>query len=1726
MKQPLQTKSLFVALLLFLVTMGASAQTPTPTFTLNVTQTPAQCAGTGRLAFNIATGLNPDPLTAVSFTVYQGTGTGGTVVGTILTPPYELPNLDAGTYTVQATQTLLGVTIWSVPFTITITSTTARPTYRPDIVGVRCGNDGQVTIVTLTGFADTYSLYIEGGALIAGPQASPTFSNLGVGRYVVRAQNRCGDSRDITVPIIQENTDVNIDAYIWPFLNPAFFPDYYELYSCNQIQVLTPITAPAPSILFYPLTLTYTVTSPTGVVTVVTQTVQYDGQIPSLNVLNVVSSPLPFYHDVDYTYDLTVTNACGTSWTRNNNLIHETFTAQAQDLYDHCDELITFTVANYVSPVRVNFLTYTPVPQDPNDPNSPLPGSFDVVNDPIRHNPDHLIGHPAGPISYTGHMPIGEYCVELIDACGRVFPICVTVNPPPQDLILTPAVACNATVGGINATWARMVTFFDTTNPWVHIIPPYPAGVPWNTSLPFYDISAGIDPNNPSSLAWAVSPGNPQQPQLPFGTYTVEARNECGEMFTKTVTLTAGGTSRLLAFNNRPGCTVGYGSVQVYQQPMIVPQEIAGVKILSSTSAIWTAANPAAVDVSANIATNNRMFYMNDLPEGDYEFEVTDLNGCTRNITVTVVGYHYVTKNVTTSRDCTTFSATIDVVGDNPGTAAFYWLQKWDPVLNDWVHPISGVRYPAGTTPVGQNINVNPPAAGDNSVLLTGPAMNNGVLVPGLNALYGNGDFRIIESYSVFGNGVSSGARCITTLATISQGGAPAISGIFSFPCSSSSGEAVVSATGITNAGFPNLLYSIIAKQGDPSFVPIGPQVSNVFANLDPGVGYTFTVQDACAATSLVAQVQPAATMAITQTGTCVGQPLTLSIPEYPFLDYEWYNAADPATVLSTNGVLAFTPYTNANAGTYGVRVTNPGNPGSCLNQTFTQVLGGTVLPEAGTPVTGITAICTSPTATPVDLTSYLTGEDTGGVFAQSTATPGGVLTGSSFDITSITTNGTFDFTYTVSDACGNSDIATITVTTAESPAVPTVNTLPIQCEGNTFTLTAVSTTSGVTYEWTTPRGNVTGASVVIDSTNPATIADSGAYTVTVSNGNCTSTETVNITVTAAPNAGVGATVNICNTTAGTLESLETAAYLGATFDRNGTWTDISAVSAGAKFNDANGTLDTSGLYGTYQFRYEVTACGTTVNTVVTINLNATPGTPVLTPAVLTVCANATVQIDTPAVAGATYIWTLPNGDTQTTTGPQLRIINASPASHNGQYSLVVTVNNCPSIAGTTNVDVVPLPLAGSNGTDTICTTATSATLTLTTYLGGIFDTATSPNTASVAWTLVSATTPINTEFNATNGTFATANLAGTFVFKYTVTSSCGAVDDADVTIILNATPAQPVANAVATTVCENNAINLSTTTVTGASYQWFKNGTAIPGATSDIYTISSAALADTADYSVTVTVRNCTSDPSAIVGVTVTPLPQFTVAADNTVLCPGQPTTIRVTPVNFALTDANITYTWSVDGVVDTTLTGGVLNNVTTTDDVVYSVVITNTNGTCPAPAKTVNLTIDRNPFTVVLQAECVNDHLILSIANIDEIGATREIAWSGPGVSETGNDPQIDITGKTENSAYTATVTNINGCVKDGSLNVERTTCIIPKGISPDNGDQKNDFFDLTYLNVENLQIFNRYGLQVYEKNNYTKEWFGQSDKGDLPTGTYFYVVKTPGKQVTGWVYIQRNN
>ena len=82
-------------------------------------------------------------------------------------------------------------------------------------------------------------------------------------------------------------------------------------------------------------------------------------------------------------------------------------------------------------------------------------------------------------------------------------------------------------------------------------------------------------------------------------------------------------------------------------------------------------------------------------------------------------------------------------------------------------------------------------------------------------------------------------------------------------------------------------------------------------------------------------------------------------------------------------------------------------------------------------------------------------------------------------------------------------------------------------------------------------------------------------------------------------------------------------------------------------------------------------------------------------------------------------------------------------------------------------------------------------------------------------------------------------------------------------------------------------------------------------------------------------------------------------------------------------------------------------------------------------------------------------------------------------------------------------------------------------PTGFSPNN-DGLNDTWNLSGLNAKKVQIFNRYGVEVYSKNNYTDEWDGRTDSGEeLPTATYYYVLTfSNGTVKTGWVYLNRVN
>ena len=83
-----------------------------------------------------------------------------------------------------------------------------------------------------------------------------------------------------------------------------------------------------------------------------------------------------------------------------------------------------------------------------------------------------------------------------------------------------------------------------------------------------------------------------------------------------------------------------------------------------------------------------------------------------------------------------------------------------------------------------------------------------------------------------------------------------------------------------------------------------------------------------------------------------------------------------------------------------------------------------------------------------------------------------------------------------------------------------------------------------------------------------------------------------------------------------------------------------------------------------------------------------------------------------------------------------------------------------------------------------------------------------------------------------------------------------------------------------------------------------------------------------------------------------------------------------------------------------------------------------------------------------------------------------------------------------------------------------------------SPD-GDEVNDVwilpFDLINPSENKVTVFNRWGDIIVSLKNYNNldvVWDGTRDGKEIPTGTYFYLVEIPEKNIhtTGWVQLVR--
>jgi gliding motility-associated-like protein len=335
-------------------------------------------------------------------------------------------------------------------------------------------------------------------------------------------------------------------------------------------------------------------------------------------------------------------------------------------------------------------------------------------------------------------------------------------------------------------------------------------------------------------------------------------------------------------------------------------------------------------------------------------------------------------------------------------------------------------------------------------------------------------------------------------------------------------------------------------------------------------------------------------------------------------------------------------------------------------------------------------------------------------------------------------------------------------------------------------------------------------------------------------------------------------------------------------------------------------------------------------------------------------------------------------------------------------------------------------------------------------------------------------------------------------LYYYSSTGNC--LDSVTYPIILNPIPLIASFNATPDSICIGGVITTTNTSNGGTgslifSWDW-GNGSPLATGSNPTYTYPNAGT-----YTITLTATDaygCTATSTNV--VFVDSLPIVNIIASKTMSCVGEPVifTNQVSAgiINYLLDIGIVGATYSNKPEVN-------YSYITAGD---YTVILRGQSRVCPEQTDQIQIHVDNYPILDLGGPEkicagkneiTITDYLNTNATYLWNTGATtNSIIANGPGL-------------------YTLTA-SINGCKTEATkLIVGDLDCIfIPNVFSPNN-DGNNDYFnailpDLNYISHYNMQIYNRWGQQLYVNDNkYIKGWNGKYVAENCEPGTYFYVI-----------------
>ena len=692
---------------------------------------------------------------------------------------------------------------------------------------------------------------------------------------------------------------------------------------------------------------------------------------------------------------------------------------------------------------------------------------------------------------------------------------------------------------------------------------------------------------------------------------------------------------------------------------------------------------------------------------------------------------------------------------------------------------------------------------------------------------------------------------------------------------------------------------------------------------------------------------------------------------------------------------------------------------------------------------------------------------------------------------TTVNVNPVSTTTYTVTateSGTGCQGTGSVTVTVGNSLDVTTNTPAPI-CAGNSTTLTANGATS---YVWSPSTGlsATSGASVT------ASPAQTTTYMVIGTDGGCSDTAYVTVTVNGNPNLSVSPDASICD---------GSSVILQATGAANISWSPATGL------NTTTGNFVTASPSQTTTYTVIGTENGCSSSVLVTVSVNQNPTVSVS--GSTAICNGQSTALT--ANGAASYVWSPATGLNQTTGA----VVNASPTI-NSQYTVVGTdMNGCTGSANISIlVDNVPYMPTSILGTQDNC-----LPMNATYSVNPVF------NASSYTWTVPAGVTIISGQGTASIDVSAAADFNGSICI--TASNQCGS--SLQNCRAINGYVAKPVTPGSITgkgKACPGDVYTYSIVAVARAtSYTW-----AVPAGMSITagQGTTSIEVTYTAGYAggiMSVTASNgCGTSAARTKTLSLnTPATPSVISGNATGVCGGTET--------YAVTNvAGITYAWSVPAGM-TILSGQGSNSITVQVSQAYttgsiSVVAGNACGNSTARVKSVK-GVPAIPASVSGPVSVCKGQSGVAYTAASVYGATSYTWSASANLSVASGQGTTAATIDFANNAYNNSSVKVkagNSCGISTNKTLAVTTTVCPKtsDFTQDNisfsaiPNPATDYVEVQYNSLTQgnavLQLTNILGQVVYSQNISPESGYNSYmvDLREFKAGVYIISLVQEGK------------